>query len=79
VAQWSWQEFQDLEEFQAARGGEVKPFAGEEGQGPGSELAEEEGSSPLPGPIWSPHPPPVAAEVVCIGEEGGCTPADSLS
>ena len=27
----------DLEEFQAARGGEVKPFAGEEGQGPGWE------------------------------------------
>jgi len=79
VAQWSWQEFQDLEEFQAVRDGEVKPSAGEEVQGPGWELAEAEGSFPLPGPIWSLHPPPVEAEVACIEEEGGCNPADSLS
>jgi len=79
VAQWSWQEFQDLEEFQAVQVGEVKPSAGEEGQGPGWQLAEAGGSFPWLGPIWSPHLPPVEGVVACIGEEGGCSPADSLS
>jgi len=74
----SWLEFQDL---QAVQDGEEKLSAGEEDQqqGPGWELVEVEGSSPLPGPIWSPHPPPVGGEGVCIVGEEGCTPADSLS